>query len=86
MLEAGVRDDRVEPAEALDRGVNGRAVAVARREVGGERLARARPVRREIDREHLPPVGDEPLRDRTADAARGTGHERPASGHGPPRT
>ena len=77
VLEAGVRDDRVEAAEALDGRGDGRAVALPRREVGGERLARAGGVGREVDREHLPAVGDEPLRDRAADAARGTGDERP---------
>ena len=78
MLEAGVRDDRVEPAEALDGRVDGGPVALARREVGGDGSP-GPAVGREVDRQHLPPVGDEPLRDRAADAARGAGDERAAA-------
>ena len=43
VLEAGVGDDRVEPAERGDRALDGGPVAGARGQVGGERLARARP-------------------------------------------
>ena len=86
VLEAGVGDDRVDAAEALDRRVDGRPVPVPRREVGGERLARPVGIGREVDGEHVPAVGDEPLRDRAPDAARGTGDERAPCGHGPPRT
>ncbi len=86
VLEARVRDHRVEPPNCSTAAATRRPVALARRQVGGERLARAVRIRRAIDRQHLPPVSDEPLRDRTADAARGTGDERAASGHGPPRT
>ena len=69
VLEAGAGDDRVEAAEALDRGLHRRAVALARREVGLEGLAGAVGVRPEIDREHPGAVALEPLRDRAADPA-----------------
>ena len=52
VLEARVRDDRVEPAEPLERGVDGGAVALARRQVGRERLARPVRVGCDVDREH----------------------------------
>ncbi len=66
MLEAGVCDDRVETAvEAVERGVDGRAVALARRQVAVL----------EIDRVHVPAVGGEPLGDRRADTPRRAGDQ-----------
>ena len=75
VLEARVRDDGVEPAEPLERGVDRGAVPVAGREVGLERLARPIGVRRDVDGEHVPAVADQPLRDRTADPAGRAGDE-----------
>ena len=71
VLEARVRDDRVEPAvEALERRVDDGAVALARREVAV----------RDVDAVHLPAVRLEALGDRGADAARRARDER-AAGH-----
>jgi len=39
VLEPGVGDDGVEPAEALERGVDGRAIPLAGRQVGRERFS-----------------------------------------------
>ena len=70
VLEAGVRDDGVERAvEALERRVDDRAVAFARREIAV----------REVDARAPPAVCLEPLRDRRADAARGARDERAPS-------
>ena len=86
VLEAGVRHHGVDPTEPLDRRGDRGPVPGSRRQVGGERLTRPVGIGLEIDREHAPAVGDEPLGDRATDSARGTGDERPACGHGPPRT
>ena len=53
VLEAGVRDDRVEPAEALERRVDDDAVPLARRQVGVV----------DVDAVHRPAVRLEPLDD-----------------------
>ncbi len=66
VLEAGVRDDRVEPAvEPLERGVDDGTIPGARRQV---RVV-------DVDAVDEPPVVGEPLDDRGADAARRPGHE-----------
>jgi hypothetical protein len=75
VLEPGVGDDRVDPAEALQGRVDRRAVALARRQVGGEGLARAVSRRPQVDRKHPHPVADQPLRDRAPDAAPRAGDE-----------
>jgi hypothetical protein len=61
MLEAGVRDHRVEAAEALERGVDNRAVPRVRRQVGIV----------EVDRVDQPPVAFEPRGNRSPDAPGG---------------
>ena len=89
MLEARIRDERVEATEALERHLDGRLVAVPGRQVGSERLARAVGIGFEVDRQHLPAVGDETPGNGTADPARGPCDERGfAHGqrYGPPRT
>ena len=85
VLEAGVRDEGIEPAEALERGLDRRAVPLARGQVGGERVARPVGVGGDVDGEHVPPVGDETLRYGAPDPAGRTGDERDL-GQGPPRT
>ena len=85
MLEAGVRDERVEPAEARERGLDRRAVPVTRGEVGRERVSRPVGVGSQVDGEHVPAVADEALRDGAPDPAGGSGDERDLA-HGPPRT
>ena len=85
VLESGVRNEGVEAAEALERCVDRGPVALAGREVRGERLARAARVGLEVDGQHVPAVGDETLGDRAADPARRAGDER-GLGQGPPRT
>jgi len=66
VLEARIRDDRVEPAvEALERSVDDGAVSLPRREIAVG----------QVDCVHLPAVGAQPLRDRGADALRGTGDQ-----------
>ena len=85
MLEAGVRDHGVEPAETLDGRVDGRAVPLARRQVGGEGVSRPVRVGSEVDGQHLPAVADEPPCDRPPDPAGRAGDERNLA-HGPPRT
>ena len=52
VLEAGVRHDRVEPAEALERRVDRRAVAVAVVRSAANGVARPVGIRLEVDREH----------------------------------
>ena len=76
VLEAGVRDDRVEPAEALERRVDDHAVAFARRQV---RVG-------EVDAVHRPVVPLQPLDDRRADAACRARDERDLHAIGPHRT
>jgi hypothetical protein len=75
VLEAGVGDDRVEAPEALDGRLDGRAVALARGQVGLEGLARPVGVGLEIDREHAKAVVDQPLCDGTTDSTGGPGHQ-----------
>jgi len=60
-----VRDERVDPLEALDDGASGLRI----RQVDARRALRG------LD---LPAVAPQPLRRRSADAARGAGHERDA--------
>ena len=62
MLEAGVGHDRVEATEALERRVDGGAVALACREVGLEAVL-------QVDPEHTPPVRLQPRRHGAADPA-----------------
>ena len=74
------------PPNAATRALDGGAVAVARGQVGGERLAGPVRVGLEVDREHLRAVVDERLRDGAADAARRAGDDRlPAHAPGPYR-
>jgi hypothetical protein len=80
VLQPGVGHDRVEAAEALERGGDGAAVALARREVGGVRHARAVGVRLEVAGEHVQAIVAQALSDRAADAPSGAGDE---SGAGP---
>src|SRR6185295_2815895 len=61
VLEARVRDDGVEAAEALDRRSDGAAVALAGGEVGREGLAGRVVVGLEVDRKHVEAVVDEAL-------------------------
>ena len=68
VLEARVRDHRVQPAEALERAVHDRAVAVARRQVGVV----------DVHGMHRPAVRLEPLDDRRADSAARARHQRDA--------
>src|SRR5262249_24084813 len=65
VLDARVRDDRVESAVALECRVDDGAVALAHRQVGVV----------DIDAVHRPAVGFELLDDRRADPARGAGDE-----------
>ena len=69
VLKAGVGHHHVQAPEALERGLDGAAVALPRGEVGGVRHARAVGVRLEVHRQDLESVVDEALRDRAADAA-----------------
>jgi hypothetical protein len=69
MLETGVRDDGVEPPEALERGLDSRAISLPRRQVGFERFARAGVVGLEVDGEYERAVAVEALRDRAPDPA-----------------
>jgi hypothetical protein len=71
VLEAGVRDDGVEPpVEARERGVDDDLVAFWRRQVAVV----------DVDGMHAPAVGGETVRDRGADSAGGAGDEN-TSGH-----
>ena len=78
VLEARARDDGVEAAEALERGVDGGPVARRRREIGLERLARPVRIRVQVDGQHRGAVRFQPCRDRAADAAARTRDESPA--------
>jgi len=80
VLEARVRDDRVDPAEALDRRVDDGAVALPPRQVALDGRARAVRVGTEVGRDDVHPVALEPSGDRAADAARRPGDDR-APGH-----
>jgi len=84
VLEARVRHDRVEPAEPLERGVDRGTVPRPRRQVCREALPRSPGIGVEIDRENVPAVIDEPLRDRAPDPTGGAGDES-GFGQGPPR-
>jgi L-glyceraldehyde 3-phosphate reductase len=70
VLEAGVRDDSVEPAEAAPGLLHGRPISLARGEVGRERLARAGLVRFQVDCEDARAFGDEAVCNRPPDPAR----------------
>jgi hypothetical protein len=70
VLEPGVGDQGVETSEALEGGLDRRPVALARRQVGGEGRAGTCRIGLEVDREDVPAVNDEALRDGAADAAR----------------
>ena len=78
VLEARARDDGVETAESVERGVDGGPVVRGRREVGLERLARPVRIRVQVDGEHRRAVRFQPCRDRAADAAARTRDESPA--------
>ena len=66
VLEAGVGDEGVDPAEALERSVDDEAITRARSQV---RV-------REVDAVHRPAVRLEPLDDRAADPAGRAGDQR----------
>jgi hypothetical protein len=66
VLEAGVRDDRVEPSVRRKRFVDDRAVPLARRQIGVV----------DVDAVCRPAVRLEPPDDRRADAPTRTGDER----------
>ena len=76
MLEAGVRDDGVEPTEPLQRRVDHRAVSVTCRQVAVW----------EVDAVHGPAVALELFDDRRTDAAGCTRDERCSQANGPQRT
>ncbi len=80
VLEAGARDDDVDPAELLESGVDRGPISGRGGEVGFER--RAGPVRigTQVDGEHVVAVLYEPGCDRAADAAARAGDESPAHG------
>ena len=61
VLEPRIRDDRVDPAEALDRRVDGSPVALPRRQIRGEPVTGPRRIWVEVDGEHMPAVRHEPL-------------------------
>ncbi len=69
MLDPRSRDDRVEPPEAFERGIDHGAIARARREV---RVG-------EVDAVDGPAVGFEPRGDRGADPAGRAGDEHDAA-------
>jgi hypothetical protein len=76
VLEAGVRNDGVDPAEALERGVDDEAIACTGRQI----------CVREVDAVHRPAVRLEPLDDRAADPAGRAGDQRNLhAGCGPQR-
>src|SRR6185436_8392095 len=83
VLEPGVRDQGVEASEALEGRRDRSPVALARRQVGGERRPGTGRIGLEVDREDLPAVTDESLRDGAADAARGARDDRRLA-QGPP--
>ena len=85
VLEAGVRDECIETAEARDCGLYRRAVSVARGQVGWERVSRPVGVGRQVGGEHVPSVADETLRHGAPDPAGCPGDECDLC-HGPPRT
>jgi hypothetical protein len=66
VLEAGVGDDRVEASEPRERGIDDRAVSLARRQVAVG----------DVDAVHQPGVRFEPGDDGRADPAGGAGDER----------
>jgi hypothetical protein len=70
VLEAGVRNDGVEAAKAVDGRRDCRPVALARGQVGGEGLAGTELAGLQVDRENAGALADEPLRDRPPDPAR----------------
>ena len=78
MLETRARDDGVEAAEAVERGVDGGPVAGGRREIGLERLARPVGIRVQVDGQHRGAVRFQPRGDRAADTAARTRDESPA--------
>ena len=82
MLEAGVGDHRVEPPEALDRRLDGAAVALARGQIGCVRHPGAVRIGLEVDREHAPSVGDQAVGDGAADPAGRPGDDGGVLGHG----
>ena len=75
VLEAGVGDDGVESPEALERRIDGAAVAVAGGEVRRERLAGRVAGGLEVDAQHAEAVADEALGDGAPDAACRAGHD-----------
>ena len=69
VLEAGVGDDGVKAPEALERRIDGGAVALAGGEVRRERLARRVAGGLEVDAQDAEAVADEALGDGAPDAA-----------------
>jgi hypothetical protein len=69
VLEAGVGDDGVEAPEALERRIDGAAVALAGGEVRRERLAGRVAGGLEVNAQDAEPVADEALGDGASDAA-----------------
>ena len=86
VLEPRIRDDCIDPTEALDRRVDGGPVSLPRRQIRGEPVTGPGRIGLEVDGEHVPAVRHEPLGDRATDPARRAGDERPFARHGPPRT
>ena len=76
MLDAGVGDDHVEAAEPLGRCLDRRFVRAGVGQVRLERRARTIGIGPEVDREHVHPVGLQPLGDRAADPTCSAGDER----------
>jgi hypothetical protein len=76
VLEPGVRDQGVEASEALEGRRDRSAVALARRQVSGERRPGTCRIGLDVDREDVPAVSDEALRDGAADAASGARDDR----------
>ena len=75
MLHAGVRDEDVKPAEALDRRLHGRGVRGRIRQIGRERDSGSVGIRGQVDRQDPHAVALQALGDRTPDAARRPRHE-----------
>jgi hypothetical protein len=79
VLEARVRDDRVESTELLERGADGCRVPFARRQIGFEGLARAVGIGTPVHCEDFVPVAFEPPRDRAPDPTGSTCDQHSAS-------
>ena len=75
VLYPGVGHDHVEAAEAVDGGLNGAPVALARGQIGGVPDPGTVFRRIEVDGEHIEAVILEALGDRAADPAGRAGHD-----------